>query len=318
MNYLVSIALCSYNGGKYIEEQIKSILNQSYTNLELIIVDDCSSDDTVEIVENLASADDRIKLFKNESNLGFVKNFEKAISLCNGDYIALCDQDDIWKINKIELFMISIEDNILIYSNALLVDSEGKETGQVLVPTKSNMVRGNNNKAFIFNNCVSGNTLMFCKQLIKYILPIPKGIEYHDSYIAFIASSIGKIEYVTEPLVYYRRYEEQVTHVKKSNSIFEKRENKKRKILNLQKDRLLFLNQISKLNFLDKETKRLINLLEEHYKEFGKGFINFYLLFYLIKNKNEFFFIFEEKKRLRIAIKTAFKLKMYKLFGYMV
>src|SRR5574344_1640995 len=121
MHNLISIAMCSYNGERFIKEQIDSIIAQTYKNFELIIVDDGSKDNTIEIIKYYQSKDSRIKLFQNEKNLGFVKNFEKAITLCSGDFIALADQDDVWKKNKIEVFLNNIDKNMLIYSDAILM-----------------------------------------------------------------------------------------------------------------------------------------------------------------------------------------------------
>ena len=96
INYpLISIAIATYNGEKYLEEQLDSIYAQTYKNIEVIVTDDCSSDKTVEILKKYYKSHG-LKYVINETNLGFVKNFEKAISLCRGDYIALSDQDDIW------------------------------------------------------------------------------------------------------------------------------------------------------------------------------------------------------------------------------
>src|ERR1700754_726282 len=115
---LVSIALCTYNGEKYISQQLDSILRQTHRNLEIIIVDDCSADNTFNIVKRYSILDSRIKCFRNEVNIGFNKNFEKAIKLATGDYIAISDQDDIWLPGKVELLLNNIGDNWLIFSNS--------------------------------------------------------------------------------------------------------------------------------------------------------------------------------------------------------
>ena len=112
---LVSIALCTYNGEAYLKEQLDSLIDQTYPNCEIIIVDDCSKDGTVDILKQYANEYPQIKLYINSENLGYTKNFEKAINLCNGEYIALCDQDDIWDKNKISIMIHRIGDNILIY-----------------------------------------------------------------------------------------------------------------------------------------------------------------------------------------------------------
>ena len=130
---LVSIALCTFNGAKYLSEQVESILNQTYTNLEIIICDDCSSDDTPDIISKYLSKDRRIKMFVNTTNLGCNKNFEKAISLTSGEYIAISDQDDIWEPYKIEELVNNIGDNWLIFSNSSLIDTDGHELKGMLL-----------------------------------------------------------------------------------------------------------------------------------------------------------------------------------------
>ena len=120
---LISIAMATYNGGQYLSEQLDSIVNQTYTNIEIVIVDDDSKDNTVEIIKSYQQKYKFIKLYQNPTNLGIVKSFEKAISLCNGDYIALSDQDDVWLPHKLEELVNKIGSSLLIYSDAILVDS---------------------------------------------------------------------------------------------------------------------------------------------------------------------------------------------------
>ena len=117
--------MTTYNGERYLQEQIDSILNQTYSNFELIICDDCSTDSTIEIISSYN--DSRIKLFVNDKNLGFKKNFEKAIKLCTGEYIALSDQDDIWKSNHLEVLYEKINNKELICGNNLLINENIKQ-----------------------------------------------------------------------------------------------------------------------------------------------------------------------------------------------
>ena len=101
---MISVAMCTYNGEKYIQEQLESIIYQSVPPDEIVICDDCSNDATLEIVKDiLNSYDGIVQLVSNKHNLGYRKNFEKAISLCHGDIIFLSDQDDVWSSNKIEI-----------------------------------------------------------------------------------------------------------------------------------------------------------------------------------------------------------------------
>src|SRR4051812_38033424 len=99
---LISIALCTYNGERFVESQLLSLIKQTYLNLEIIIVDDCSTDNTLNIIAGYAAKDNRIKYWKNDLNLGFNQNFQKALSLTSGEFIAISDQDDIWHETKIE------------------------------------------------------------------------------------------------------------------------------------------------------------------------------------------------------------------------
>ena len=119
----LSVAMCTYNGAEFIEEQLISILNQTVKIDEIIICDDCSTDDTLEILQKIIEQNNSvITIFRNEVNLRSNKNFEKALSLCTGDYIFFSDQDDIWKKNKVQKFIDkfnedeTIEDRISIRS----------------------------------------------------------------------------------------------------------------------------------------------------------------------------------------------------------
>ena len=118
--------MCTYNGAQYLDEQLDSICTQTYPNIEIIVVDDCSTDDTFEILKNHQSQDPRIQVFQNSENIGFVQNFSKAISLSTGAYIALADQDDIWKPYKLERFANEIQNHLLIYSDAILMSPDGQ------------------------------------------------------------------------------------------------------------------------------------------------------------------------------------------------
>lgn len=313
---LVSIAMCTYNGEKYLIQQLDSLINQTYSNLEIIIVDDGSKDSTLDILYAYQQRDSRLKIFQNDTNLGFVQNFSKAISLCSGDYIALADQDDIWKLNKIEIFVNEIGDNLLIYSDAMLIDQYGKSTDKTLIKSFANLVSGKCNKAFLFSNCVSGNTIMFKQELLKYILPIPH-ISFHDIRIAFVASTIGTITYTEEDLIYYRRHTEQVTRGKNKS-------NRKKSLLNrltIKRDEKLVVAQkiIRDLEAYkrvtsyanDFETEYIINLLLEHYYRYEQIFINFKLRRVLLNSLDELFVILLDAKRRNAAKKVSLGLKYH-------
>src|SRR5437868_2195931 len=111
MNSLVSVVMCTYNGSRFVAEQIESICSQTYKELQVIIVDDASSDNTYDIVTQWAAKDPRIQAYRNENNIGFNLNFNKACKLATGDFIAIADQDDIWELTKIEKLMSKINES---------------------------------------------------------------------------------------------------------------------------------------------------------------------------------------------------------------
>jgi glycosyltransferase involved in cell wall biosynthesis len=317
---MISIAMCTYNGERFIKEQLDSILNQTYNNFELIITDDGSSDKTIIIIKEYIKQDKRIKLYQNDKNLGFIKNFEKAISLCSGDYIALADQDDIWKVNKLEIFLKQIKDNLLIYSDAILIDYKSKEIGKELIRPEKNLTKGKCNKSLLLLNCVSGNTLMFKRELLTNILPIPKHISYHDVWIAFVASTFGSITYTEESMTYYRRYDEQITKtIHREYKSFKDRLYIKEKLFinnneNIKKDLECFKTIIHP----NDELFLLINLLIDNCTNFHNSYFNTNLYKNLKQDKDEIFFIIKKKKKQSkkcFKISSGLKLHKLTLFG---
>lgn len=315
---LVSVCLSTYNGEKYLKEQLDSILSQTYKNLELIITDDCSNDSTVSIINEFQKKYPYVKLYLNEKNLGFVKNFEKAISLSTGEYIALADQDDVWQEDKIEILVKELEntkDCLMVYSNAQLVDNNLNSKNTTLLG-KIKPMFGNNNLYFIYNNSISGNTLMFKKELKEKILPIPNNINFHDIWISFVASSISNIKYLNNALVLYRQHESNVTDIYK----VKKKKSIKEKILNKEKSFFVLLNKLESFYFfleknnLDSNKKLIFKLLTE-YKKFDNYLLNFNLFKLLYQNKEV---LFHEKKKITTLklLKMSFGLKLFKYFPF--
>jgi len=212
-NPLVSIALCTYNGEKFLAEQLDSIVNQTYSNLEVIVVDDRSSDQTLNILQSYSNQFAYIKVYENEVNLGYIKNFEKAINLCTGEFIALADQDDIWFPNKIEIQIQEIGDNSLIYHDSEFINSDGVSMNKKMSDV-INMYQGDSFKPFLFFNSLSGHESLFRRSLIPFSLPFPKGI-FHDRWLAYTATNIGSIKYIDQSLVQYRQHENSDTNILK-------------------------------------------------------------------------------------------------------
>ncbi|QNL47733.1 glycosyltransferase family 2 protein [Olivibacter sp. SDN3] len=206
---LVSIALCTFNGADFLKEQLESIVCQSYKNIELIIVDDCSTDGTVQIIQDFIK-DSNVKssFYRNEVNVGYVKNFEKAIKLCNGAYIALSDQDDIWSLDKIDKLVSGIGDNLLIYHDSAFMDKHGKPLS-VRMSDVFNMYEGDDPIPFLLFNCISGHSCLFASSIVEKLLPFSDQ-HFHDWWIAYVCINLGTIKYIDECLVRYRRHEESV------------------------------------------------------------------------------------------------------------
>lgn len=215
LNKRISVCIATYNGERYIKEQLVSILGQLSRNDEVIVSDDGSTDRTIEIIE--AINDPRIQiyhgLFRN-----VILNFENALEKATGDIIFLSDQDDIWYTRKVAESVKVLESHDLIFSNLSVFSEDITENYPLYDIEKSydNLIRN-----FIKNHCV-GATMAFKSKLLKYILPIPKGIEMHDMWIYFISSIYGKTYYYKNPLVYYRRHDSNVSNTgeKTNNSLF--------------------------------------------------------------------------------------------------
>lgn len=201
---LVSVVLATYNGEKYLAQQLDSVFQQTYTNIEVIAVDDASSDNTVHILNTYCSIHSNLKVFLNQSNLGFIKNFEKACSLSKGAFISPCDQDDVWHVDKIKLMVESIEDYPLIYCDSFVCDEQLNKTGKKI----SDIVTCKN-----WSSCLQyavfariyGHTLLFTRKLFKNIVPFVEVVP-HDWWIAYNATLNGGIKFLDMPLVYYRQH----------------------------------------------------------------------------------------------------------------
>lgn len=286
-NYpLVSVALCTYNGAVYLEAQLASIVKQTYPNLEVVLVDDVSKDDTLKILKSYVDKYDHFKVYQNEVNLGYIKNFEKAISLCTGEFIALCDQDDIWLENKIEIQVNEIGDNILVYHDSEFIDDKGISLERRITDVRR-FYTGSDSRYFLFENCVSGHTIMFHKRLIPYMKGFTN-LVIHDWWLAYVATNIGNIAFSTQCLVKYRQHSNMSTDIlRQKKTIREGREIGFAKFT----ERIRFFSNYSH-NKHQKFTFHLLRLLEERNEK--------------ILNLNLFIFIFKHKEILLFMQQKGF------------
>ena len=220
----ISVALCSYNGEKYIEQQLQSIANQTRLPAELVICDDCSTDSTPEIVKRFAkSAPFEVKYVENEKNVGseikgITRNFEKAVRLCTGSFIALCDQDDAWFPQKLSRLTGLLEHDAQlggVFSDSQLMKQDATPTRTLLSKTTGLTKRdqrwlrqGQELRVLLAMTKVYGSTLMFRTSLLDRILPVPPNW-WFDAWFGCMIAVHSRLMFLPEPLVHYRIHPEQ-------------------------------------------------------------------------------------------------------------
>ncbi|WP_432222941.1 glycosyltransferase family 2 protein [Flavobacterium sp. TMP13] len=197
---MISVCMATYNGEKFIKEQLKSILQQLGDKDEVIVSDDGSSDKTLEIIKSFN--DDRVIIFKNAFK-NLVLNFEFALMQAKGDYIFLSDQDDVWLPNKIKVCTENLRSFSLVVSNCKVVDQD-------LQIINNSFFELNNSKkgllSNVFKNSYLGCCLAFRNEVLQTALPFPKSIPMHDIWLGFVAELYFKSKFIEEPLLLYRRH----------------------------------------------------------------------------------------------------------------
>lgn len=210
MEKKVAVLISSYNGEKYLKEQLDSILRQTYRNIEIVIRDDGSKDATIEIIKAYQKEHDNIILQEGE-NLGFLKSFFKLLEFENADYFAFCDQDDVWLENKIELAVQALNQADDSKPNMVFGNSDYYDEAMNLI------WKGENHKTFSFKNslyeCVAqGMTMTINNEARKMILAnIPEKCLFHDWWTYMICSGMGTVLYNDETIVKYRRLPKNAT-----------------------------------------------------------------------------------------------------------
>lgn len=214
-----SIVMATYNGEKYLSEQLASLQTQTRLPSELIISDDCSKDSTRKILEGAARISRfPVKILLQEKNLGFVGNFSAAIVRAMGDIIFLCDQDDRWKEGKIEAFLQRFENDPNLdafFCNARMMDENGADLASDFFSLNHFTIKEQNAfhqqqgwKISLKRNVVAGNMLAFRKKWMEKILPIPAGY-VHDAWIVAFLTSVGRVDCTAEELSFYRSHTQQ-------------------------------------------------------------------------------------------------------------
>jgi hypothetical protein len=209
----ISVAMCTFNGGRYLKEQLESIAKQSCLPCELVVCDDSSTDDSIAILKQFeAKAPFPVRVVQNRIKLGSTQNFDQAIGLAQGEFIALCDQDDRWIPTKLErLGNAMIADPFLggMFSDASLIDGDGRPMGKRLfakhsfTSIKQRNFIGCPTATLLKHDVVTGATLMFRSSLRRYCSPIPTSW-VHDGWLAWMIALHSRLSLIAEPLVDYR------------------------------------------------------------------------------------------------------------------
>ena len=215
----LSVAMCTFNGEQFLNSQLASIASQSRLPDELVVCDDGSSDRTAGIVSEFSrSATFPTRLVVNDRNLGSTKNFEKAISLCQGAIVSLADQDDIWypqKLARIEQSFLQSDEVVAVFSDADLIDDHSQPLGSHLwkafsfKPAEQRQFKnGDGLRVLVKHPVVTGATMAFRRDLFDIVAPIPAD-DIHDRWISFLLAARGRFELISDPLMQYRRHQGQ-------------------------------------------------------------------------------------------------------------
>ncbi len=214
---MISVAMCTYTGEFFLPEHLESIVSQTVLADELVICDDGSKDGTIALLQKFAKkAPFKVTIHQNETNLGSTKNFEKCISLCEGDIIFLTDQDDVWQNNKVETQLAYFDahpEHDAVFSNALMINDDSQSIGRTIweeIEFREDLQdkwRKGKAHEILFNGfVVTGATVAIRKSCMQRLLPFPTHVPdlIHDAWIAMVLSLEDKIGLIPENLIHYR------------------------------------------------------------------------------------------------------------------
>lgn len=288
-NCKVSVAIASYNGEAYIKEQLDSIYTQTQLPEEIIVCDDGSCDHTIDILNDYKKRYG-LKFFVNDEKLGFVRNFEKTISLCSGDYIVLSDQDDVWlpdKIKSLYKAMINAEKQhpdspVLIHHDVFIADENLNNSGKLFIGNKGR-IPGLKNILF-GNPKVQGASVIMNRKLKELCFPLPEGVPLHDLYISFVAECLGVRKFIPEPLSLYRQHANNQIGIN-SFSVSDRVRNYFRKQVVLADDSEKNTLLIFKNKFNEKLSKSDKDLINDYFMIVGNEINNTARIFKVVKNR---------------------------------
>ncbi|MXV51710.1 glycosyltransferase [Pedobacter sp. HMF7647] len=214
---MISVCMASYNGGKFIKQQLESILKQLSTDDEVIISDDSSTDDTLKVIHSLN--DNRIKIISNQNFKNPIFNFENALKKANGEFIFLADQDDIWVEGKVEHMTKLLCQYDMVVTDHSIINEEGEdilESYFLKVSSGPGVVKN------LVKNTYFGCCMAFRARVLNYALPFPQYIPMHDIWLGFVADLFFKVKFIDHPYTKYRKHSNNAsnaTEVVSSNNL---------------------------------------------------------------------------------------------------
>lgn len=227
-----AVAMCTYNGATYIREQLESILNQTKRVDGIVVCDDCSTDDTLTLLENFRERSSvPIHIVRNTTNLGYFANFVQALRLTSADIVFLADQDDIWrndKVAKIVEFFQSHEECDVLFTDARLIDGRGMDCKETLWTRvgfsqrkRKYFRKGYGLEIFASGNRATGATMAFRKTFLQGIEWTSYGLPLvHDQIISFVAVALNRMCYLSETLTDYRLHGKQTIGIRRYAPLF--------------------------------------------------------------------------------------------------
>lgn len=299
---LVSIIVTTYNGEKYLLEQLNSISNQTYKNIEIIICDDASNDNTVNIIKGFSQLQHNVSYYISEINKGVNRNFEQGFLKAKGEFIAIADQDDIWLPNKIEEQIVLFTSQDILLTHSMSVRFSGNNFPTKKYQNNTRAFQGSDVKKLLLRNSVSGHNIIFRKQLLQQIFPITENI-YYDWWIVQTAACNGMVAATNKVLTYQRAHDSNIT-VKKRTTI--------NQTLSEYEERILALKAFLTLKGLKESDKLFMEETLKHFSLLENVSFSETLFKYLLKNR-EIFFFYKKGLFKYFSQKTAAKQMSFKV-----
>lgn len=230
---LISVALATYNGEKYLSEMLDSIEAQDYPHLEVVIADDASTDSTPHLLEQRVWRRSCNRL-QTSDRLGVIGNFGRAIDACSGDYVAFADQDDIWRQDKLSQMLTRMQTleqqrgsdtPLLVFSDLALIDEHRTHLADSFFTHAKKSPHCTRLGDFLVSNHVPGCAMLVNRALIQRAMPVPLTFDMHDWWFIMVAAAFGAIDYVDEPLIQYRQHTNNTVGVRRRHSLAQRLRN---------------------------------------------------------------------------------------------